>query len=162
MRFFEASKLGMVEMVAVPTCGAVVLKICCPVQVLELVKFRPRVPVVVIGPPVRLLSVATEVTVPVPLAAIHLTPRGCVESELSTYPSVPTGIRASTVEKPQISPFVVRGEEPLPEKVILVVLPSFPTGVATVAPIKLRVVAPVETIVPLLAIRVCRVPPIEI
>ena len=40
------------------------LNVCCPVHVFAFARFSPSVPVVVIGPPVRVPSVATFVTVP--------------------------------------------------------------------------------------------------
>src|SRR6266498_1168031 len=51
-----------------PDDGKLVLavKVCAPVQVLGLARFRDTVPDVVIGPPVRPVPVATLVTVPTP------------------------------------------------------------------------------------------------
>src|SRR5215831_13881912 len=47
--------------------------------------------------------------------AAHFTPRVCVESAVRICPSLPTGTRASAVERPHRSPLVVSGElRPLP------------------------------------------------
>src|SRR5882672_1502917 len=45
------------------------LIVCCAVQVFALFKLRPKVPEVVMGPPVKVASVATEVTLPLPVPA---------------------------------------------------------------------------------------------
>ena len=55
------------------------------VQVLALVRFNPSVPVVVIGPPVSVASVATLVTVPA--FAVRQTPPTDTQPEVSSIPA---------------------------------------------------------------------------